>query len=265
MKAQGVIVLKTPDQIARMREAGRLAARALREVAAAVAPGVTTGELERIADAFIRSAGGVPSFKDYRGFPASICTSVNDEVVHGIPSPRVLREGEIVSLDLGVYLHGFHADVAQTVAVGRVAESARRLIETAERALARGVAQARPGATVGDVGWAIQTIIEAAGCSAVREFAGHGIGRNLHEEPQVPNVGRPGTGPRLAVGMTLAIEPMVTLGGPEVFIDADGWTVRTRDGSLAAHAEHTVAITREGPAILTLDADAGRDGAGTVY
>ncbi len=265
MKASRTIVLKTPDQIARMREAGRLAARALRAVAAAVAPGVTTGELDRVAEAFIRGAGGVPSFKDYRGFPASICTSVNDEVVHGIPGPRVLREGEIVSIDLGVYLHGFHADVARTLPVGQVAPHVRRLIETAEQALARGIAQVRPGATVGDVGWAIQTVIEAAGCGAVREFAGHGIGRHLHEEPQVPNVGRPGTGPRLVVGMTLAIEPMVTLGSPDVSIDADGWTVRTRDGSLAAHAEHTVAVTREGAEILTLDPDAGRDGTGAIY
>lgn len=265
MKASRTIVLKTPDQIARMREAGRLAARALRAVAAAVGPGVTTGELDRLAEAFIRGAGGVPSFKDYRGFPASICTSVNDEVVHGIPGPRVLREGEIVSIDLGVYLHGFHADVARTVPVGQVSPQARRLIDTAERALARGIAEVRPGATVGDVGWAIQAVIEAAGCSAVREFAGHGIGRQLHEEPQVPNVGRPGTGPRLVVGMTLAIEPMVTLGSPDVGIDADGWTVRTRDGSLAAHAEHTVAVTREGAEILTLDPDAGRDGTGVIY
>ena len=245
------VVIKTSDDLARMRRAGRLAAEAIREVAAAVAPGVSTAALDQIADTFIRARGGVPSFKHYRGYPASICTSINDEVVHGIPGPRVLQAGDIVSLDLGVLLDGFHGDVAVTVPVGTVTPAVRRLIEVTEEALARGIDAARPGARLGDVGWAIQSVIEAAGFSAVREFAGHGIGEALHEDPQVPNIGRPGTGPRLRPGMTLAIEPMVNMGTSDVFVEGDGWTVRTRDRSLSAHAEHTVAITEHGPEVLT--------------
>ncbi|MGH2376591.1 MAG: type I methionyl aminopeptidase [bacterium] len=245
------VVIKTPDDLARMRRAGHLAAEAIREVAAAVAPGVSTSALDQIADTFIRARGGVPSFKHYRGYPASICTSINDEVVHGIPGARVLRAGDIVSLDLGVLLDGFHGDVAVTVPVGAVAPDVRRLIEVTEEALARGIDAARPGARLGDVGWAIQSVIEAAGFSAVREFAGHGIGEALHEDPQVPNIGQPGTGPRLRPGMTLAIEPMVNMGTSDVFVEGDGWTVRTRDRSLSAHAEHTVAITENGPEVLT--------------
>ncbi|HET8679208.1 MAG TPA: type I methionyl aminopeptidase [bacterium] len=252
------VVIKTPGDLARMRRAGRLAAEAIREVAAAVAPGVSTAALDQIADTFIRARGGVPSFKDYPGssgllprYPASICASINDEVVHGIPGPRVLQAGDIVSLDVGVLLDGFHGDVAVTVPVGAVGPDVRRLIEVTEEALARGIDAARPGARLGDVGWAIQSVIEAAGFSAVREFAGHGIGESLHEDPQVPNIGRPGTGPRLRPGMTLAIEPMVNMGTSDVFVEGDGWTVRTRDRSLSAHAEHTVAITENGPEVLT--------------
>ncbi|MGH2402943.1 MAG: type I methionyl aminopeptidase [bacterium] len=245
------VVLKTPDSLARMRRAGRVAAEAIREVAAAVAPGVSTAALDGMADAFIRGRGAVPSFKHYRGYPASICTSINDEVVHGIPGSRALEAGAIVSIDLGVLLDGFHADVAVTVPVGDVEPEARRLIKVAEEALARGIAAARPGARLGDVGWAIQSVIEDAGFSAVREFAGHGIGEALHEDPQVPNIGRPGTGPTLRPGMTLAIEPMVNMGGSDVLVEGDGWTVRTRDRSLSAHAEHTVAITEDGPEVLT--------------
>ncbi len=245
------IIIKTRDDLTRMRRAGRLAAEAIREVAAAVVPGVSTVALDQIADAFIRAHGGVPSFKHYRGYPASICTSINDEVVHGIPGPRILQAGDIVSLDLGVLLDGFHGDVAITVPVGPVEPQVQRLIEVTEEALACGIEAARPGARLGDVGWAIQSVIEAAGFSAVREFAGHGIGEALHEDPQVPNIGRPGTGPRLRPGMTLAIEPMVNMGTSDVFIEGDGWTVRTRDRSLSAHAEHTVAITENGPEVLT--------------
>jgi len=247
----GSIIVKTSDDLVRMRRAGRLAARAIQAVAETVAPGVTTGALDRIAEELIRTGGGVPSFKDYRGYPASICTSVNDEVVHGIPGPRVLEPGAIVAIDLGVLLEGFHADVAVTVPVGEVAPDVRRLLRIAEEALARGIAEAKPGARLGDVGWAIQSVIEAAGFSAVHDFAGHGIGRSLHEDPQVLNVGVPRTGVVLRPGMTLAIEPMVTMGGPDVVIDGDGWTVRTRDGTLAAHAEHTVAIAATGAEILT--------------
>ncbi len=250
MKGEAVVI-KTPDNLARMRRAGGLAAEAIREVAAAVAPGVSTAALDEKADAFIRARGGVPSFKHYRGYPASICTSINDEVVHGIPGPRMLQSGEIVSIDLGVLLDGFHADVAVTVPVGEIGADVRRLLRVTEDALARGIAAARPGARLGDVGWAIQSVIEGAGFSAVREFAGHGIGEALHEDPQVPNVGRPGTGSTLRPGMTLAIEPMVNMGASDVVVEGDGWTVRTRDRSLSAHAEHTVAITDRGPEVLT--------------
>ena len=247
----GSVVVKTPGDLERMRRAGRLAAQALHAVVRAVAPGVTTGTLDRIGEESTRAGGGVPSFKDYRGYPASICTSLNDEVVHGIPGARVLEPGVIVAIDLGVLLDGFHADVAVTVAVGEVPPGALRLLRTTEEALARGIAEAKAGARLGDVGWAIQSVIEAAGFSAVRDFAGHGIGRSLHEDPQVLNVGAPRTGMVLRPGMTLAIEPMVTMGGPDVVVASDGWTVRTRDGSLAAHAEHTVAITASGPESLT--------------
>jgi len=260
MKPTSLIVLKTTDDLVCMRRAGRLAAGALRTVADAVRPGVRTADLDRIADEFIRASGGVPSFKGYRGYPASICTSVNDEVVHGIPGPRVLEEGAIVAVDLGVFLEGFHADVAVTIPVGAVSPEVRRLLAVTTAALAAGVAAARPGATLGDLSWAIQSVVESAGFSAVRDFAGHGIGRMLHEDPQVPNVGRPGTGVRLQPGMTLAIEPMVNMGSPDVMMDEDGWTVRTRDQSLSAHAEHTVAITPLGPEVLT-----GLDGTSDVY
>ncbi len=257
MKPAETIVVKSAADLDRMRQAGRVAALAIGDVARAVAPGVTTAELDRLAEASIRDRGGTPSFKHYRGYPASICTSINDEVVHGIPGPRVLQPGEIVSIDLGVHMDGFHADVATTAAVGDVPPRVRRLLEVTEHALAEGITQARPGQTLGDVGWAIQSVVEAAGFSCVRDFAGHGIGRALHEEPQVPNLGRPHTGPRLTPGMTLAIEPMVNMGAADVYIEGDGWTVRTRDRSLSAHAEHTVAVTPDGPEILTRLGGAG--------
>lgn len=260
MTPAGPLVLKTPEELISMRRAGRLAAEAIRAVARAVKPGVTTADLDRTAEAYITRRGGVPSFKDYRGYPASICTSIDDEVVHGIPGPRVLERGSIVSIDLGVLLGGFHADVAVTIPVGAISREVQRLLDVARAALDAGIAAATPGATLGDLSWAIQSVIESAGFAAVREFAGHGIGRVLHEELQVPNVGRPGTGVRLRPGMTLAIEPMVNMGDPDVVIDSDGWTVRTRDHTVSAHAEHTVAITADGPEILTR-----LNGAGAVY
>ncbi len=235
-----------------MREAGRLVALCHQVVAEAIRPGVTTRELDRIAEEFIRKNGGIPTFKGYFGYPASICVSVNDEVVHGIPGPRVLREGDIVSVDIGVTYKGFVGDAAFTWPVGKVSELARRLLDVTREALAAGIAQSRPGNRLTDISHAVQTLAEAHGFSVVREFVGHGIGRQMHEEPQVPNYGPPGQGPTLLPGMVLAIEPMVNAGGAEVWVDKDRWTVRTRDGSLSAHFEHTVAITRDGPQILTL-------------
>jgi len=246
-----MIVLKSAEEVERMRHAGVLAAEALREVARAVRPGVSGAQLDRIAEAVIRDRGGVPSFKGYRGYPASVCISVNDEVVHGIPDSRPLRDGEIVSIDLGAELDGFHGDTAVTLPVGEVSREVDRLLTVAREALFKGIDAVRPGRRLGDVGVAIQRHAERAGFSVVRDFAGHGIGRHLHEDPQVPNFGEPGTGPLLRVGMTLAIEPMVNLGGAEVEMDDDGWTVRTRDRKPSAHFEHTVAVTAAGAQVLT--------------
>jgi len=246
-----VIVIKTPEEIERMRRAGQMAALALDVVVQAVEPGVATEMLDRLADTFIRDHGGIPSFKDYRGYPRSICVSVDEEVVHGIPGRRRLVEGTIVSIDLGVLLEGFHGDVARTVAVGKVDQNTRLLLETTENALQAGVEEAREGRTLGDLGSAIQRVVEAAGFAVVRDFAGHGIGRSLHEDPQVPNYGMPGKGLRLRRGITLAIEPMVNAGGFEVEVLRDGWTVRTRDGSRSAHFEHTVAVGPNAPDVLT--------------
>jgi methionyl aminopeptidase len=245
------IILKTEAEIQQMQHAGGLAAEALREVVAAVRPGVRGTELDALAERFIRERGATPSFKGYRGFPASICISVNDEVVHGIPNARPLASGSIVSIDLGAVVDGVHGDVAVTVPVGEIAPSFQRLLQVTREALYRGIEQVRPGKRLGDVGAAIQRHVEAAGMSVVRDFAGHGIGRVLHEEPQIPNFGEPGTGTQLREGMTLAIEPMVNVGGYEVMMDDDGWTVRTRDGQPSAHFEHTVAVTAAGPLILT--------------
>lgn len=245
------IVIKAPEEIARMRRAGELAARALDAVLSAVEPGAITATLDRLAETFIRDHGGVPSFKNYRGFPASICVSVDEEVVHGIPGRRRLRAGDIVSLDLGVFLDGFHGDVARTVTIGEVDAQSRRLLRVAEEALLVGIREAREGRTTGDLGHAIQRVVEAEGFSVVRDFAGHGIGRDLHEGPEVPNYGTPGMGVALQRGMTLAIEPMVNAGGFEVVVDGDGWTVRTRDRARSAHFEHTVAVGPDGAEVLT--------------
>jgi len=252
-----VIVCKSEAEIARMRAANRLVADLLADLRSAVAPGVTTAELDTLAEARIRGAGGVPAFKGYRGYPATICASVNDQVIHGIPSQRALAAGDILSIDVGALLDGFYGDAAITVPVGAVSEQAARLLQVTEESLYRAIAQARVGNRVSDIGCAVQRHVEANGFSVVREFVGHGIGQAMHEEPQIPNFGEPGHGPRLSEGMVLAIEPMVNQGQPAVRVLADGWTAVTRDGSLSAHFEHTVAVTRSGPVVLT-----DRDGSG---
>ncbi len=246
-----MIVLKSPAELAVMRRACQVAATALAAVVDAVRPGVTTRELDRIAEDRIRALGGVPSFLGYRGFPASLCASVNDEVVHGIPGRRRLREGEIISLDLGAIVEGFHGDLAVTVPVGRISEDLQRLLQVTAASLEEGIRAVRPGGRLGDVSAAIQRYVERHGFSVVRDFAGHGVGRRLHEEPQVPNFGRPGNGVVLQPGMTLAIEPMVDAGASDVTVDPDGWTVRTRDHEPSAHFEHTVAVTEAGADVLT--------------
>src|SRR5574342_60032 len=254
------IELKSRDEVEHIREASLLVHGVLEELARAVAPGVTTAELDRLAEARTRERGAVPAFKGYHGYPASLCISVNDEVVHGIPSPdRVLRAGDIVGLDFGVVLRGFYGDAARSVPVGAVSPAARRLLSTTREALDRAIAAATPGARLGDVGAVVQGLVESRGYSVVREFVGHGIGRRLHEPPQVPNFGVAGTGVRLRPGMVLALEPMVNAGGPEVVTLEDGWTAVTADGSLSAHFEHTVAVTEDGPEILSLPGDRGAE------
>jgi methionyl aminopeptidase len=248
-----VIVCRSAAEIERMRAANALVAKVLGELRALVAPGVTTADLDALAEARILEAGARPAFKGYRGYPATICSSVNDEVVHGIPSrQRVLAEGDIVSIDMGVIRDGFYGDSAVTVPVGRVSAQAAALLKVTAESLERAIDQVRVGKRVSDIGHAVQRHVEANGFSVVREFVGHGIGTGLHEEPQIPNFGSPGRGPRLAEGMVLAIEPMVNAGRPGVRVLADGWTAVTRDGSLSAHFEHTVAVTADGPLVLTL-------------
>ncbi len=237
----------------RIRESARIVGRCLRMLAKEVRPGVSTLELDRMAEEFIRAEGGEPAFKGYRGFPASICASVNEEVVHGIPSAtRVLKDGDVVSLDIGVRKNGFYGDAARTFPVGTIGEAAKRLLEATERSLMAGIEMARPGGRVSDISAAIEREVKRSGFSVVRALVGHGVGRELHEEPQVPNYGRPGEGPRLRAGMVLAIEPMVNLGGADVVTLSDQWTVVTADRQLSAHFEHTVAIGEDGPEILSL-------------
>ena len=230
----------------------QLVAQVLGELAAMVAPGVTTADLDAAAETSVRAAGAEPAFKGYRGYPATLCASVNDQVVHGIPSQAPLREGDIVSLDMGVKLDGFFGDSAVTVPVGTVDDDVKTLLRVTQEALEKGIAQVRVGGRISDIGHAIQQHVEAHGFSVVREFVGHGIGAALHEEPQIANYGEPGRGPRLAEGMTLAIEPMVNMGKRGVKVLADGWTAVTTDGSLSAHFEHTVAVTKDGPLVMTL-------------
>jgi len=236
-----------------MAKAGRVVADTLALVGEHVRPGVTTAELDELADEFIRSQGGTSSFKGYRGYPSSICTSPNDMVVHGIPDGRPLADGDILSVDVGVALGGFVADSAYTFPVGEITAEAERLLETCQVALAAGIAQCRPRNRLSDVSHAIQAATEEAGFSVVRSLVGHGIGRAMHEDPQIPNYGAPGRGPELASGMTFAIEPMINAGGPDIFLHDDDWSISTVDGALSAHFEHTVAITDEEPRILTTD------------
>lgn len=246
-----MIEVKTASQLERMRRAGQVVGKLLSVLPEAVRPGVTTLELDELARETIRRFGAEPAFKGYRGFPAHICTSVNEEVVHGIPSRRRLQEGDIVGLDVGAVLEGYYADAAITVPVGRVSEKAVRLMEVTEQALAAGIAMAVEGRRLSDISHAVQKAVEGAGYSVVRDFVGHGIGTQLHEPPQIPNYGAPGYGPTLQSGMVLAIEPMVNQGKPEVKVLEDGWTAVTADGTLSAHFEHTVAVTGESPEILT--------------
>lgn len=253
-----MIVCKSPAEIERMRAANQLVARILDELSAMVAPGVSTADLDAAAESKVRAAGAEPAFKGYRGYPATLCASVNEQVVHGIPSKTLLKAGDIVSLDMGVKLNGFYGDSAVTVAVGAVGDDVRRLLRVTEEALEKGIGQVRIGGRISDIGHAIQAHVEANGLSVVREFVGHGIGSALHEEPQIANYGEPGHGPRIAEGMTLAIEPMVNMGKAAVKVLSDGWTAVTRDGSLSAHFEHTVAVTKDGPLVLTMRPVAAR-------
>jgi methionyl aminopeptidase len=246
-----VIIRKSPQEIETMARAGRVVAETLAAVGEALRPDVTTAELDVLAEELIRSRGGEPTFKGYNGFPASICTSPNSMVVHGIPGPYRVQDGDVLSIDVGVTLDGFVADSARTFAVGEIDAEAQRLLDVCEAALAAGIHAARSGNHVGDISAAVQRTTEDAGFAVVRSLVGHGVGRSMHEEPQVPNFGDPGHGPKLAPGMTIAIEPMITAGTDDVFLAEDHWSISTTDDSLAAHFEHTVAVTDDGPLILT--------------
>lgn len=246
-----MIILKSPEEIKRIAQSCDIVARTLNAIKAIVKSGITTAEIESFAEAYIRAKNAVPAFKGYRGYPASICTSVNNEVIHGIPSARVLKEGDILGVDLGVYKDGFYGDAAYTFPVGKIRPGIERLLKVTEESLYIGIENARAGNRVSDISYSIQRHVESNGFSVVRAFVGHGVGSELHEEPQVPNFGPPGRGPRLRPGMTLAIEPMVNEGGYEVLILDDGWTAVTTDGKLSAHFEHTVLVTLNEPRILT--------------
>ena len=251
-----MIFLKSSSELDALERANRLVHTVLRAVRAAAAPGVSTGELDELAEETIRQHGGTPAFKGYRGFPATLCTSVNDVIVHGIPSRTTrLAEGDVLSVDCGVLLDGFYGDAATTFGIGKVAADAVRLMDTARKCLDDGVAAVAPGGRLGDVGAAVQARAEAAGFGVVREFVGHGIGRALHEDPQVPNYGLPGHGQIMKPGLVIAIEPMITTGGWRVRVDSDGWTARTEDGKLAAHFEYSVAVTADGRRVLGVDGE----------
>lgn len=247
-----MIVLKTGRELSIMKEACRISAGALKLIGSAVEPGVTTAELDRLAEKYILSQGAKPNFKNYNGFPSTVCISINNEVIHGIPGKRKINAGDIVSVDLGAVFEGYHGDNAATFAAGSISPEAKRLMDTTKESLYEGIKMARHGGRIGDISSAIQRYVEARGYSVVRQFVGHGIGTNLHEAPEVPNFGTPGRGIRLVQGMTLAIEPMINIGGSGVRTLADNWTVVTLDNSLSAHFEHTVAITTDGPQILTV-------------
>jgi len=246
-----VIVRKSQQEIERMAAAGRVVADTLTAIGERARPGVTTAELDALADELIRSQSGEPTFKGYKGYPAAICTSPNDMVVHGIPGPYELVDGDVLSVDVGVTLDGFVADSAYTFAIGEISPEAERLLEVCQAALAAGIDQCRSGGRLSDIGHAVQSVTEEAGFSVVRSLVGHGVGRSMHEDPQIPNFGEPGRGPVLAEGMTFAIEPMINAGGAEVILHDDRWSISTADRSLSAHFEHTVAITEAGPRILT--------------
>jgi methionyl aminopeptidase len=246
-----MIIRKSPQEIEKIAAAGRIVAETIAQVGEQLEAGVTTGELDRIADELIRSRGGVPTSQGYRGYPRAICISPNDVVVHGIPGSHEVADGDLITIDVGVTLDGYIADSAFTFGVGEVGDQAQRLLDAGRDALAAAIAQARPGNRVGDISAAVQHHVEGAGFSVVRSLVGHGVGRAYHEDPHIPNFGQPGRGPLLSEGMTLAIEPMITAGRPEVYVQDDEWSISTQDGSLAAHFEHTVAITAEGPRILT--------------
>ena len=248
-----MIVLKTGRELAVMKEACRISAGALKLIGGAVEPGVSTAELDRIAEKYIRAQGAVPNFKGYQGYPATACISINNEVIHGIPSnKRIIKNGDIVSVDLGACFEGYHGDNAATFAAGDVSPEAKRLMDTTRESLYEGIKAACAGGRIGDISSAVQRYVEARGYSVVRQFVGHGVGTSLHEAPEVPNFGTAGRGVRLMPGMTLAIEPMVNMGKEKVKVLPDGWTVLTCDGSLSAHFEHTIAITKDGPVIITV-------------
>ena len=249
-----MITLKSSHEIDLMRQAGKITAAARALAGEMVKPGVTTQEIDKAVEAFIRKQGAVPSFLNYNGYPASACISVNDEVIHGIPGKRVLQEGDIVSIDVGAYIGGFHGDCAATFACGKISDEAQRLIDVTRQSFFEGIKFAKEGCRVQDISTAVQTYVESHGFSVVREFVGHGVGAHLHESPEVPNFGRLGRGPRLLRGMTLAIEPMVNLGGAAILQLNDGWTVKTRDGKLSAHYENTILVTDGEPEILTAPA-----------
>jgi methionyl aminopeptidase len=246
-----VIIRKSAQEIDTMARAGKVVAETLALIEEQLQPGITTGELDVLAAEFIRSRGGEPTFKGYKGYPAATCLSPNSMVVHGIPGPQQLRDGDILSVDVGVTLDGFVADSAWTFPIGSISGDAQRLLDTCKAALEAGIREARPGNSVGDISQAVQTVTEEAGFSVIRSLVGHGVGRSMHEDPQVPNFVSAYRGPELKEGMTIAIEPMITAGGPEVYIHDDEWSISTSDDSLAAHFEHTVAVTAAGPRILT--------------
>lgn len=248
------IIIKSDREIELMRRAGSIVGTVLEKLRRSVAPGMTTADLDAIALAECRRLGGKPSFKGYNGFPANLCTSVNEEIVHGIPGSRVIDEGDIISLDFGAIYQGFQGDAAITVGVGRIEPATQKLIDVTRESLTAGIAKARDGGRLGDISAAIQQYAESRGYGVVREYTGHGIGRNMHEDPQIPNFGQPGTGPELKKGMVLALEPMLNMGDWRTRVAADGWTVSTADGSLSAHWENTIAITADGPEILTVSA-----------
>ena len=259
-----MIIGKSKKEIEKMRSAGQLVGRVLQELRRMVEPGISTLEIDSAAEKMIRDAGALPTFKGYHGFPYSVCASVNEQVVHGFPSKYKLKEGDIFSLDCGVTLEGFVGDTATTVPVGTISEDRARLIEVTEKCLDLAIEQCRPGNRLGDIGWAVQEFAERNGYSVVRDYVGHGIGRQMHEDPQIPNYGKPGQGPKIKAGYVFAVEPMVNMGSQQTKVLADGWTVVTLDGRPSAHVEHTIAITEDGPDVLTRVAQIGQPQAEAV-